>query len=387
MQHTAIRSAADSAALLEQRGKARAFDLLAMARAATAGGRAVEAVDFLRTHHPNLRAIPDFTRALDLVHRAVTPGGTTLDPAWAGPLVGYSAAWVAELAPLSAFGHIAYTRVPARTRLPRDIAEMAATWVLEGKATPILKGAFDVITMARNPKLACGLVVTEELVRNSGPDAEALFSGKLRNAVARGTDRCLLDPAFAATAETPASITHAAPGILSTGTGPQEIAADLAVLSAMLTTAGLPFAGRSYITSPAIGEYMASLRYATGALAFNVTAAGGEIGGVPVVVSEEAGDQIVLVHGPSLLVADSGAEVSATQGGSIEMADDPSINIGTPSPAGAAPVIALWQANAVGIKCLRFVDWLLARPGAVAVLSGVVPPLLLTTRGKPAKAA
>ena len=365
---------------------ARAFDLRALfkALAATAaGGSAVEAIDFLRTHHPNLRAIPDFTRAADPVHRAVTPGASTLDPAWAGSLVGplstYSAAWVAEIAPLTALGKIDYTPVPSRVRLPRDLAELIAVWVLEGRAIPILKGSFDVVLLAHEPKIACGIVITEELVRYSGPDAEALFSGKLRNAVARGTDRALLDPAMVATAETPASITNGAPTIVSTGTSPQEIAADLAALSAMLTTAGLPFAGRSYITSPAIGEYLAGLRYPTGQPAFNVNAAGGEIGGVPVAISEEAGDQIVLIHGPSLLVSDDGAEVSATSCGSIEMTDAPTSGIGTPSPA-TAPSIPLWQNNAVALKVLRYVNWLLARPGAVAVLSGLTPPAAAKAR-------
>ncbi len=87
------------------------------------------------------------------------------------------------------------------------------------------------------------------------------------------------------------------------------------------------------------------------------------------------------------MVADSGAEVSATSGGAIEMSDAPASNIGTPSPAGPAPVVPLWQNNAVALKVLRYVNWIVARPGAVAVLSGFTPPLLLTERAKPAKAA
>jgi HK97 family phage major capsid protein len=393
MHHAAVplQSAAETARLMEQRGKARAFDLRAKAMAATAGGRPEEAVNFLHAHHPRLRALPDFARAADLVGRAVTPGGTTLDPAWAGPLVGplldYALSWVAEIEPLTAFGKIEVTKVPSRVRLPRDTAELIATWVLEGRALPILQGSFDTVTLPHDPKLACGLVVTEELVRSSRPDAEALFSGKLRNAVARGTDRALLDPTIAASAETPASITNGVVPIPSSGVTPEAAAADFAALSASLTAAGLPFAGRSYITSPAIGEYLSGLRYPTGQSAFNVNAAGGEIGGVPVAISEEAGDQVVLVHGPSLLVSDDGAEVSATRAGTVEMADDPSSNMGTPSPAGAAPVLALWQNNAVGLKVLRYVNWVVARPGAVAVLSGFTPPLLLTARAKPAKAA
>jgi hypothetical protein len=364
-----LPTAADFARTAEQKGKARTFVLYAKSLAATAefGG----ALAHLRATHPQLQHLDALERSLKAEGtRAAVPAGATTG--WGSALVStqhFGAAFLAELQPITALGKLAFQPVPTHVRVPRDTSEVTASWVIEGRAVPVFKGAFDTVALPSDPKLAMAVVFSKELAQSADPAAEAVFSNKLRNAIARGSDRALLDPSLAATADTPASITYAAPAIASTGGDAEAVASDLAALSAMLTDAGFPFAGRCYIASPKAGEYLGSLRYSTGVLAFpGVGAAGGDILGVPLVTSDLCGPQVVLLHAPSLLVADGGIELSASSNAALEMTDAPDAD--STAPAGATEVVSMMQTNSVALQALRFLNFTMGRETAIARLTG-----------------
>jgi hypothetical protein len=57
----------------------------------------------------------------------------------------------------------------------------------------------------------------------------------------------------------------------------------------------------------------------------------------------------------------------ATQA-SIQMADNPTMN--AVEPTGAATV-SLWQCNSTAIMAEKYLNWEVARPGSVAVVTGI----------------
>lgn len=361
-----------AAAALERAGQARGFRLYAKSLAAGRGDPA-DALGHLRAHHGNLRGLSDFETAFGFVQRAAVPAGTTTG--WGSGLVGaaplYAAAFLAEVVPMTCLGKLAVTECPSNCKVPRDVSsEIVATWLAEGQAAPIFRGAFDQVTLPGDSKIACGMVISEELARDARPSAERLFSNKLKAAVVRGSDLAFLSPGIVATATHPASITHGVVPIPSTGGDAAAVEADLGKLRGALTAAGFPVAGRAFIVSPQAGEYLGSLRYVNGgAQAFpNASATGGDLYGVPLVTSDGAGDQVVLVHAPSVLMSDDGLDVRATSQGAVEMLDNPIADSGVPT--GAASMLSLWQTNSVALMAVRFLNFLVGRPGAVAVLSG-----------------
>jgi hypothetical protein len=356
-------SAAEFAGRQDQRGKARTY--LLYAKSLVAVRWSGEAIAHLRATHPRLQHIDDLVASLNPLNRAAVPGMGAGNTSGLVVVEHYGKAFLGEVEPLTILGQLGYTPAPSQCAVPRDTSSGAiASWVLEGKAAPVFSGSFDTVTLSGDPKLSLFCVFTRELAESADPAAEVVFGTKLRHALARGTDNALLNPSLAASSETPASITHAAPSIVSSGGAADQVAADLAHLSSMLTAARIPFTGRAYVASGQGAEYIRALRYANGVQVYP----DGDINGTPLLVSEECGDQVVLIHGPSLLVADGGIELEASRGGSLEMVDDP---VGdSVTPTGATQVISMMQTNSVALMGLRFLNFTMGRPAAIARLSG-----------------
>ncbi len=77
----------------------------------------------------------------------------------------------------------------------------------------------------------------------------------------------------------------------------------------------------------------------------------------------------MLVDAADLVFCDRGASVALSGETVIEMSDAPTGNSVTPTAA-SATLVALFDCDAVAIKCTRRVNWQLRR-GLVSVISGV----------------
>jgi hypothetical protein len=104
---------------------------------------------------------------------------------------------------------------------------------------------------------------------------------------------------------------------------------------------------------------LGAMRTAMGAAEFDGLP--GAFMGIPVVQSTTvlygATTNMVLVDAGSILLADDGqVTVDVSREASVEMSD---------TPIGSGALVSLWQTNAVGILCERFITWLVARAGAV----------------------
>ena len=316
-----------------------------------------------------------------LITRSVVSTGTTFDANFAAPLAPYRSAssdFIEALRPMTVLGRMTgFRRVPLHSKIPRFTAGSDVGWVGQGSLIAVSSLALDTVTLDLF-KLGGIVVLTEETIRYSAPGAEDAVRADMLVATAKFSDQALLDPAQAGEAGvSPASITNGATTIVSSGSTALQIAADLRLLFDVLADAGINFLAPYLICSSRTAIALSLKMDTAGAPAFPVvTAKGGVLAGVPLLVSsslENSGDSplgsvIVLIDAAELLVAeDPGSTL-------IDASAETTVQLNT---APDSPILAttsfvsLWQMGLVGVNIVRHINWQLRRPGAVAVMSGV----------------
>ncbi len=316
------------------------------------------------------------------VLKAAVAAGNTTDANWAAPLVEYQtmASEFAELLrPMTIIGRIPnLRRVPFNIKIPRQTAGSSASWVGEGASKPVSALAFDQITLGMT-KLAGIVVLTEELVRSSSPAAEGIVRTDLQNTIVQTMDRDFVDPAKAASAGvSPASITNGVTPVVASGADADDVRSDVRELFGKFITANMSLSGSVWIMKETTALGLAMMLNPLGQPEFPGISINGGSGGtffnLPVVLSENipsnagsgspltgAGDRIILAKADEILLADDGqVMLDASNQASLQMDSVP-----TNPPVAATVMVSLWQANLVGIRAERFVNWSKRRTGAV----------------------
>ncbi|HXU04660.1 MAG TPA: phage major capsid protein, partial [Polyangia bacterium] len=104
-----------------------------------------------------------------------------------------------------------------------------------------------------------------------------------------------------------------------------------------------------------------------------ITMNGGTFFGLPVITSQSAvmvgspvpteGNMIILLNAPEVLLADDGqVTIDASAEASIEMLDNPTNNVTTPT---ATTMVSMFQTNSVALRATRFINWAKKRATAV----------------------
>lgn len=311
----------------------------------------------------------DTTPEVSQVLRAAVSAGTTTDPQWAAPLVQYqtmASEFIELLRPQTILGRINGLRhIPFNVKVAGVTSGSSVGWVGEGKAKPVSQMAFGSRTLARY-KAAGIVVLTDELVRESSPSAEAAVRSDLTAAMAQFLDQQFVDPAVAGTpGVSPASITNGITPVASSGTDLMALHTDLKAAIGKFIAAKIPLSSGTWIMNPSTAMAISMMRNPLGQVEFGqISMNGGTFLGMPVVVSESAGDQIVLLVPNEIYLADNGEVlIDASREASLEMDTEPGSD-------GAATLVSLWQQNMVGIRAERFVNWARRRNDAVAVITG-----------------
>jgi len=302
------------------------------------------------------------TSHLDIVRRtAIPPGSMTgwgSSVAAAAPL---ASGFLAYIRPKTIIGRMAgFRTVPLNISVARVTSGTTAYWVGEGKPTPLSAMVLDSISLP--PAKIGGIVcITRELARSSDPDAATLIRDDLAAAVTKLADSAFIDPASAGVAGvSPPSVTYGAATVASTGSTADAFAKDFTALVALITT-GLvaPY----LVMRPTMAVALAGLNIPLCANA----GIGGNIGGIPIVTSVSApANTIVLIDAGEILMAQGPIELDTTEAANLEMTSTP-----TDPPVAATVMISLFQQNLFAIRAVQFVNWLAARPGSVALLTGL----------------
>jgi HK97 family phage major capsid protein/HK97 family phage prohead protease len=302
--------------------------------------------------------------------KAAVAAGTTTDPTWAGPLAPTQTAvneFLELLRPRTLIGRIpGFRQVPFNTAVPSQSGGGTYSWVGQGNAKPVTSAAFATVTVPF-AKAAGIIVLTEELVKLSTPSAEATVRTEMIDGMGAFLDTQLVDPTVAAVANVnPASITNGASNAAASGVTGAAARADLSARVAAFTAANIPLDGAVWLMSDSNAFGIGISLNALGQPLFpGVSRAGGDLLGIPIVVSNNVGNRVILVHAPSILYADEGGvQIDVSREASIQMDSAPS------NPSDATTVlVSLWQRNLVGLRAERMITWIRARTAAVTYIT------------------
>lgn len=351
-----------------------------------AKGDTEKAFRIATTHYPEdeaivntLKAQSHSGRSLETVMKATVEAGTTLDTTWAAPLVEYqnfAGDFVEFLRPQTILGQFGTNGRPALSRIPFNVRIAGQTsggegyWVGEGAPKPLTAFDFNSVNL-RWAKVANIAVLTEELMRFSNPSAELLVRNALADALRARLDIDFINPAKAAVADvSPASITNGVAGIPSSGTDADAVRADLNALWAPFIAANNPPTTAVYIMSSSRALAVSMMMNPLGQQEFTgLTMNGGTLGGVPVIVSEYAGSNVILVNARDIWLADDGGfTIDASREASLQMLDNPTNNSATGT---ATTMVSMFQTDSVAIRVERYINWAKRRASAVQLLTGV----------------
>lgn len=318
-----------------------------------------------------------------LVTKAAVAAATTSDATWAGPLVGDEtsvfADFVEYLRPQTILGRFGTNGIPSLRRVPFRVPLIGQTsggdgyWVGEGQAKPLTKFDFERKTL-EPLKVANIAVATMEVIRNSSPAADGIIRDQLAAALRERLDIDFIDPAKAAVAGvSPASILNGVAGIPSSGNTADDVRADIrALFNAFIAANNAPTSG-VWLMPATTALALSLMQNPLGQAEFpGISMTGGELFGLPVIVSEyiptsSAGAVVALVNASDIYLGDEGGvDLSMSTEASLQMDNAPD------NPTTASTVlVSLWQRNLVGFRAERAINWARRRASAVAYLTGV----------------
>lgn len=325
--------------------------------------------DAIRHFESNKQWMDQTPEVLEMLKAAVN-WGTIAEPAWAAPLA------VAQpfndflelLRPETLLGKIPGLRqVPFNISMPVQTGGGTYAWVGEGAPKPVGQLQFASVTLGI-AKAAGIIVISEELAKISSPSAEMVVRNDMVRGMAQYLDVQFIDPTVAAVANvSPASITNLANGFATAGTSGDNARTDIKKAITLMT--GTASGANNYPISECVlvmGEanaFALSTALTSNGVLVNpgLTSKGGNILGLQTVTSQSAGQVVALVHAPSILYADDGGvNIDVSREATVEMNTVPT------SPISAASVyVSLWQANLIGLRAERFINWKRARTTAV----------------------
>ncbi len=335
---------------------------------AAAQGNRSEALEIAKSVYPEQVRIQN-------VLKAAVSAGTTTDPTWAGALVDYqnfAGDFVEFLRPQTIIGRFgtgnipSLFQVPFNVKIPGQTSGGSAYWVGQGAPKPLTKFDFANVTLGF-AKVANIAVLTDELVRFSNPSAETLVRNALAAAIIERIDVDFIDPAKAAVASiSPASITNGSTAITSSG----DPETDIEALFGAFIAANLSPANGVWIMSSMTALALSRRKNALSQREYpELTLTGGTLAGLPVIVSQYAGNLLILANASDIYLADDGqVVVDASREASLQMADDPTNNSATST---GTQLVSMFQTNSIAIRAERFINWQKRRNEAVAYVSGV----------------
>jgi hypothetical protein len=316
-------------------------------------------------------------KSLNLSTKANIPAvNTTADAALIGNEGGF-ADYVEFLRNQTIVGRFGQNGVPSLRRVPfyfpvvTQATGGTAYWPGEGNAKPMTKPTWTRTELT--PLVVAALAAsTIQALRFSSPSAEMALRDDLTAAVVEAIDTAFIDPANSGSAGAkPASITNGISGtVASSGSDAEAVRADARAAMAVFVTAKNPLTSGVWIMSGINALGLAVMVNALGQAEFpGMTVNGGIFMGLPVIVSQGAGDTITLVNAGDIWLADDGGvNVDMSTEASLQMVDNP-----TGTSVGSDPVeatlVSMFQTNSVAIRVETYINWARRRPTGVATIT------------------
>jgi len=311
----------------------------------------------------------DSTPEVALALKAAVAPGTATDATWAAPLVQPRIAndFIEMMRAATILDKLSLYKVPFNTKIPAQTGGGTYGWVGEMKPKPVTSAAFGSVTLDW-AKVAGIIVLTQELIKLSSPNAEDVVRKEMIAGIAAFLDGQFINPAVAAVAGvSPASITNGAP----TAAGSANPLADVLTLIQHFVTNNIGVDGVTFLMSPTNALAMSFKSNSDGSPVFpGIDINGGSYKGLKVITSSVLGANVVALQPKLIMLADDGGvTIDASTEASLQMDGAPD------SPALATTIlVSMFQMNTVALRAERFITWKKSNANAVKYLTAVAWP-------------
>jgi hypothetical protein len=309
--------------------------------------------------HRRLFGETDDARRWLTIRAASSPADTTS----AAAITQTRVAPLALLTPTSAAGKLfgSCARVSFGNRVlsytvPSVSTQPIPLFTAEGGPIPVVQPSLTSTTIGPPRRMAFAVVVTNEILLASGPDAATMIGDLLARACALPLDSAVFGTAAASSAQ-PAGLLHGVTPITATVAGTRSsidtAASDLANIAEAFGAAGIDDAGLILITTPQLKWHLAAVfGYRPDLTVLSSPAI--------------ATDQLIALAPRGIYSGYSGdAEIDTSIHPTMHMEG------ATPLPVGsAAPASSAFQQDLVTLRVRLWCAWA-ALPGAVQVVNGV----------------
>lgn len=310
---------------------------------------------------------------VEVIKAGVAAGSTgTATGDWGSELVQADARYMGDfieyLYGRTVFHQLALREVPENVTIKGQDGAATAYWVGEGKAIPVTSMDFMDVTLT-SLEIDALAAITKKLLRESSPAAEMLVRDGLVQAARQKIDTTFLSTSAAVNGVSPAGLLNGLAAGSASGVDADALRADIAALYAGFISAKNA-TGLSWVMGPSLAKQISLMRNALGQREFpDLSQNGGTLEGDPVVVGDNVGDGDFILLKPSDIykIGDRGIAVSISDQATIEMADDPTGDAGTPT-AQSKQMVSMFQSNSVAIKVTMPMNYAKRRSSAVAYI-------------------
>jgi hypothetical protein len=283
----------------------------------------------------------------------------------------YTGDFIDFLYSMTVFDKLALRVVPAHVNIKGQDGQGTGYWVGESKPIPATALDFNNVTLTPL-KVAALAVVSNEMLRDSSPAAEAIVRDALAQASSQRVDATFLSDAAAVAGVSPAGILNGVTALTSSGADAAGVRNDVKALYRAFITAKNA-SGLSLVMNPAQAKAISLMVNALGQTEFpNLGAGGGTLLGDAVVTGDNVeGNHLILLKPSDIYrIGDGGIQVSISREASIEQNSIPTGASDTPVGASTAWT-NMFQNESTAIKVVRSINFAKRRNSAVQYIRNI----------------
>ncbi len=311
---------------------------------------------------------------VNIIKVGEVPGGGSGSGEWGSELVTantrYTGDFIEYLYSATVYDKLPLRAIPQNVMIKGQDGVSTAYWVGESKAIPATTADFFNVSLTPL-KVAALAVMSNELLRDSSPEAEMLVRDSLVNASAQRVDTTFLSTAAAVAGVSPAGILNGLTAITASGTNSAGLRADIKSLYSPFITAKNA-KDIWLVTNPALAKSIQLMVNALGQTEFaTINTVGGSLLGDNVVTGDNVASGLLIALRPQDIyrIGDLGVQVSISKDAMIEQSTAPTGATDTPVAA-SAMFTSMFQEESTAIKIVRPINFAKRRSSAVAYVSG-----------------
>jgi hypothetical protein len=283
----------------------------------------------------------------------------------------YTGDFIEFLYSMTVYNQLPLRPAPVNVSIKGQDGAATGYWVGEGRPIPMSNADFSAVSLSPL-KVAAISVASKELLRDSSPAAEQLLRDALVESMSQRMDLTFISTAAAVAGVSPAGLLNNVSATTSAGNDIDGLVNDIKELRQRFITAKNS-GGLYWVMNPGLASSIGLLRTTLGVREFpEINQNGGNLEGDPVVVGHNVNANHLIYLKPSDIYriepSPGALEISFSEHATIEMADDPSGEIDTPT-AQSNQQVSMFQTDSISMKTVMPMNFQKRRTSAVQYIS------------------